>query len=194
MSNLKMKLTLIFAIMVIVLTANAAVYAAEEQTTSQKSYDDYKVIYERNMFSKDRRPPQEEQQRRVRTTQVLAIYVLRGIAAQKNERVAFIEEQVSGQTMKAQVGTEVLNGRITEIGPDRVTFEENGLTRYISVGGEFGKTESTVMTTTTGEESQEAASTQTQPQTQQPAGTGSSGDEGDILRKLMERRQSELGR
>lgn len=188
-----MKSTLILMMTVIGLTANVAIGASEEQAARQKSYEDYKVIYERNMFSKDRRPPLEEQQRRVRTTQVLAIYVLRGIAAQKNERVAFIEEQVSGQTLKAQVGTEVLNGQITEIGPDRVTFEENGLTRYISVGGEFGKTESTVMSTATGEEPQEAASTQTQPQTQQPAATGSSGDEGDILRKLMERRQSELG-
>jgi hypothetical protein len=172
----------------VLLAVTAPAVAAEEQ----KTLDDYRVIYERNMFSRDRRPPETNRRRPTRTTtQVLEIYVLRGIAAQKDERVAFIEEQVSGQTTKARIGNEVLGGTITEIQPNRVAFDDSGQTKYIQIGGEFGKTETTVVSTVSEEESQQTASTQTQ--TQQPADSGASADESEILRRLRERRQSELG-
>ena len=122
----------------------------------------------------------------LKKTQVLAIYILRGIAVQKEEKVAFIEEQVSGQTTRAEIGSEVLNGRITDIKYDRVAFEQNGQIKYIKVGGEFGKTETTV-TVEVSEESQETTSVE------KPADDSTASDENDILKKLMERRKSELG-
>jgi type II secretory pathway component PulC len=177
---------------VLLLSGNPIAFSAEQQDAPQNAYENYKIIFERNIFSKDRLPPQKQSEgRRVRTTQVLAIYVLRGIAVQKEERVAFVEEQISAQTMKAGIGTELLNGRITEIKYDRVAFEQNGQTKYVKVGGEFGKTESTVVSTVSEEEQQE----ETPINTEEPAGGGTSGgsEESDILKKLMERRQSELG-
>lgn len=182
-----MRTTVIITTMVMLLFGNVAILSAEEQEASENSYDRYKVIFERNIFSKDRLPPQTQNgTRRVSIRQVLSIYVLRGIAAQKDQNVAFIEEQISGQTMKAQIGTEVLDGKITEIKYDRVAFEQDGQTKYIRIGGEFGKTETTVETTESEEASQAAPA-------EQPAAGGTTGDENDILKKLMERRKSELG-
>lgn len=174
--------------MVILLLGNGTAFSAEEQNSSQNSYDKYKVIFERNIFSKDRLPPRETQAGagRVKKTQVLSIYVLRGIAVQKEEKVAFVEEQISGQTMKAEIGTELLNGRITEIKYDRVAFEQNGRIKYVKVGGEFGKTETTVISMVSEESQQETP-------VEKPADSSTPGEESDILKKLMERRRSELG-
>lgn len=180
-------------ITVLLLLGCTAVFSADEQETAQTSYEDYKIIFERNIFSKDRLPPRQTPSQRVRTTQVLAIYVLRGTAVERDERVAFIEEQISGQTMKARTGDEVLNGCITEIRFDRVGFEENGQTKYIRIGGEFGKTETTVMTTVSPESDESPSETSTSAPAEQPVNTDSSGGENDILKRLMERRQSELG-
>lgn len=178
----------ISAATVILLAAGSVLFSAEEPNAPKKSYESYKVIYERNIFSKDRLPPREERSDsgQVRKTQVLSIYVLRGIAGPQDGRVAFIEEQVSGQTLRANIGTEVLNGEITAIQYDRVAFEQNGQTKYVKVGGEFGKTETTVLTTAS-EEPQEAKPVEV------PAEKSSPGDESDILKRLMERRKNELG-
>lgn len=173
---------------VTLLGTGGVLFSAPSQETPKRSYDQYEVIYERNIFSKDRLPPQQERSgpAQVRTTQVLSIYLLRGIAVQAGSKVAFIEEQVSGQTMRAQVGTGVLNGRITGIQYDRVAFEQNGQMKYVKVGGEFGKTETTVLTTA-GEEAPAVKPAAV------PTEKSSGGDESDILKKLMERRKNELG-
>lgn len=184
-----MRPTIIMMITILVLlSGNMMVFSSEESVATGNSYDDYKVIFERNIFSKDRLPPRETKNgsERARTTQVLAIYILRGIAAQQDQKIAFIEEQISGQSMKAEIGAEVLNGRITDIKYDRVAFEENGQIKYIKVGGEFGKTETTVVVTAS-EELQETSAEE------KPAEASNGGGESDILKKLMERRQAELG-
>ncbi len=165
-----------------------SVSTAETEPRAQ-SYDAYNVIYERNIFSKDRLPPRETQagSGRVRTTQVLSIYVLRGIAAERQEKVAFIEEQVSGQSIKARIGTDLLEGKIKEIKYDYVIFEKNGQPLKIRIGSEFGKKETTVISEVSQTETTDTPAEEVQAE-KKPAG-----DEDDILKKLMERRKSELG-
>jgi type II secretory pathway component PulC len=187
-----MKVSMILSIIaMLLLAAGGGLLSAEEPNMSDNSYEKYTVIAQRNIFSKDRRPPREERpsRERVRRTQVLSIYVLRGIAGQPGERVAFIEEQISGQTLRANVGTELLDGEITDIKYDRVAYEQNGRTRYIKVGGEFGKTETTVIAEASENESQEVVTPPTAPADSNAV----EGDESDILKRLMERRRNELG-
>jgi type II secretory pathway component PulC len=177
------------------LAAGSVLLVAEEPDAPKKSYEQYQVIYERNIFSKDRLPPRERTgPERVRQTQVLSIYVLRGIAGKPGRRVVFIEEQISGQTQRAELGSELLDGTITEIKYDRVAFERDGQTRYIKVGGEFGKTETTVLTAAPEATAQEGAvpADTAGPQTA-PADSNAPNGESDILKKLMERRKNELG-
>lgn len=190
---MKSSIAIIFTT-VTLLGAGGVLFSAPAQEAPKRSYDQYEVIYERNIFSKDRLPPQQERSgpSQVRTTQVLSIYLLRGIAVNEGSRVAFIEEQVSGQTMRAQVGTAVLNGRITGIQYDRVAFEQNGQTKYVKVGGEFGKTETTVLTAAGEEPASDEKPAAVKPAAS-PAEKSSTGDESDILKKLMERRKNELG-
>ena len=179
------------------LLAGMTVVAAEEESAGTQSYDKYKVIYEQNIFSKDRLPPrslEDRSNRRVRTTKVLSIYTLRGIAAEQGraQRYAFIEEEVSGQCQMAKLGAEVLGGTIRQIQLNYVLFEQDGEIKKVYIGEQFGST-STTVTTEVGpdDEPEAAASEKAAPEktAEQPA----SGDESDILKKLMERRKRELG-
>ena len=171
-------------------------YAADDSPSGRDGYDKYKVIYERNVFSKDRLPPRSpgEGGDRVRTTKVLSIYILRGIAAEKgrSHQYAFVEEEVSGESQMAKVGTEILGGTIKEIQLNYVLFEENGQVRKIRVGEQFGSTSTTVTTEVSTETEQDKSAEEgaSQEKAEEPP---SWGDESDILKKLMERRKRELG-
>jgi type II secretory pathway component PulC len=184
-------------IIVFLMLAGAATFAADDPPATKYTYDNYKVVYERNMFSKDRLPPREVQRtttRRTPTTTVLSIYVLRGVAAEagRAQKFAFIEEQISGESSMAWIGTKILDGRIKDIRLNYVLFEEDGKTRIVRVGEEFGKASSTVMEdvaeSADGNETADDA-----PQKEEKAEESTPADESDILKKLLERRQRELG-
>jgi len=169
-------------------------WGAEGRSESTKTYRDYQVIFEQNVFSKDRRPPRQNQPRRrqVRTTTVLSIYVLRGTAAEagRAHKFAFVEEQISGETQMAKVGTTILGGTIKDIQLNYVIFEEDGESRKIKLGEEFGQTSSTVMTEAS--ESDDTNEAGDNASSQENKTDESSGDENDLLQKLLERRRNEL--
>lgn len=178
----------------------AGVFAADKPTASKKTYDSFRVIFERNIFSKDRLPPQSSQpSNRVARKQVLAIYVLRGTAAEagRAHRFAFVEEQVSEQSQTVKVGDEILGGGIKGVYMNYVLFEQNGVVRKIKVGEEFGQTSTTVYT----EEKEETEETKTAESSEQAVPEPdksadpkeSTTDENELLKQLMERRQRELG-
>ena len=171
-------------------------FAADDPPTAKNTYDTYKVIFERNMFSKDRLPPRErtERPRQIRTTTVLSIYVLRGTAAEagRAHKFAFVEEKISGDSDVARIGTKILSGQIKDIQINYVLFEENGTTRKVKVGEEFGETSSTETRDVTESAGGDEAADTTSPKEGQ-AEEPSSGGESDVLKKLMERRKRELG-
>lgn len=181
--------TVTWIIVFLVLTGGVS-FAADDPSAAKNTYDRYKVIYERNVFSKDRLPPRQSESpsQQVRTTTVLSIYVLRGIAADagRPHRFAFVEEQISGESKMVGTGAKILGGRISDIQLDYVLFEENGKTRKIRVGEEFGKASSTVMTDA-------AESAVNAPPNEDTANESPPTDENELLKKLMERRKQELG-
>ncbi len=183
-------ITRILIILIFVMAGVSRSFSADETEVNNKTYSSYKVIYERNIFSKDRLPPRElrrSDSKTQRTTRVLSIYVLRGIAADSQQKAAFIEEQISGESMNAKLGTELLGGRITDIKYSYIIFEKDGRARKVKIGSEFGKEELTVISERSDEKSEEAAIEESK------TDDAPVGDESDILKKLMERRKSELG-
>ena len=160
----------------------------------ETGYDKYKVIYQKNMFSRRRQPTRryvENASEPIKKQVVLSLYVLRGVAIQGNSRVVFIEEVVSGRSMKAHAGTELLGGTITEVKINSVVFRQNDQLREIPVGGEFGKTETeTQIEDQTLQEPEEIS----QPQPSQPQQQASPVNEDELLKQMMQRRNRELGR
>jgi type II secretory pathway component PulC len=183
-------------IIVFLMLAGGMTLAADDPPTTKNTYDKYKVIYERNVFSKDRLPPRQSQpnSRPTRTTTVLSIYVLRGIAAEagRAHKFVFVEEQVSGESKMAGIGMKILGGQIKDIQMNYVLFEQDGKTRKIRVGEEFGKTSSTVTTAATEPADANEPAVEAPPK-EEKAGESTPADENDLLKKLMERRKRELG-
>ena len=186
------KLMIVFLMM-----ASGMSLAAEDLPTTRNTYDKYKVIYERNVFSKDRLPPRPPQpsSRQTRTTTVLSIYVLRGIAAEagREHKFAFVEEQISGETNMAKIGTAILGGQIKDIQMNYVLFEEDGKTRKIRVGEEFGKASLTKIADVTEPADANETAGDVVPKVEKTDESTPAADENDVLKKLMERRQRELG-
>ena len=158
--------------------------ADKSESGKQFDADTYKVIYEKNVFSKNRLQDQKHGRSVERKkTVVISLYVLKGIAFDGKNKTAFIEEQVSGQTFRAETGDTVINGKIVDIMPGYVVFEDNGETKNITVGEDFGSTETVE---TVYENDIDRVS-------KPPEETEKKTDEDDILKIMMERRQQQLG-
>jgi type II secretory pathway component PulC len=151
-------------------------------------YETYRVISQRNIFSRYRRPsvPIKPRMPVRKQSVVLKLYVLKGVAVNGPRKIAFIEEEISGESIQGHIGTELLNGKINDIRFGSVLFEQQGQTRRINIGDTFGKTESPAETP--GESNTDSSTPQETPKDD----TGDS-DENDILKKMMERRKNELG-
>ena len=176
--------------------AAAGLAQAEQSAAEPSSFENYRLIYQRNIFSRTRTAPSSRQSGTATRTEtvVLSLYVLRGVAVETQYRLAFIEDAVSGQSKRLTVGDSLLNGTITEIRPDGVVFTKDEQNRTIKVGQEFERIESVV------ERLVETAATSSDPNmSEQAAGPARSApatlpqDEDAILRQMMERRRQEMG-
>jgi hypothetical protein len=167
---------------------HAALNAAPE-ISGQYRYDRYLVISQQNMFSRNRRSAQatsEAAAQAPKQSVLLSLYVLKGVAVNRSVKVAFVEEEVSGESFRAQIGARIMDGVIKDIQFGYVTVDQNGLTKVIRVGESFGKTE-----TLTDIPADQIEQEHSQEETDEE--DSSMSEESDILKKLMERRQSELG-
>lgn len=173
-----------------------ALHAAENQPGAA-SYDDYKAVYEKNIFSRSRVPASaaSDTNGAVRTERVvLSLYVLRGVAIETSSRLAFVEDEISGQFKRLAAGDSLLNGVVTDILADRVVFKAGEQARDVRIGQEFDRVESVV------ERAADAPASSTDPNrpaaapaVQKTSAPASSSSESDILKQLMERRRKELG-
>jgi len=173
----------------------SAAERTEEPAPNPASWDSYKVIVERNMFSRQRGAAERRQ--RDEAQQVLTVpdpesyYRLRGIAQEDGTFIAFIEDTRSSETLKVRQGEAVARGSIELLDLDSVTFRLDDRTIPVAIGqdllgGQGAVTMSELMEWTP------APSASTGSQEAAPA-AAPTGDEAEILRQLLERRRQELG-
>ena len=178
-------LTLLLILIVFHVGFLSRLMADDESTSKQFDYATYKVIFEKNMFSKDRRTPQDRVRPvERRRTVVLALYVLRGIAYDGSVKTAFIEEEVSGSGQTVGIGDSFLDGIITDITATYVVYDKNGEVINVAIGQEFGssRTEETLY------DDADVASSDQVKETVTPE------QQDDVLKMMLERRQLELGK
>ena len=103
---------------------------------SKPSWDRYRILTERNIFSRDRRrhvvlrgPTSQPT-----TRSAGAAIVLRGIVRQGDDYIAFFEDTGTGQTTKARAGESVGKGRVKRITLDYVAYETGGREAQVRVG------------------------------------------------------------
>jgi len=166
----------------------------EDSAEQQDPWAAFKVIVERNMFSRQRgRRVEQDRTEQVRTPPVLSpesYYVLKGIAQENGEFVAFLEDTQRGQILRVRKGDSVARGVVKALTLDTIEYQFEDRTTTVAMGYDLEGGQGVVTLTQMYELSQTYSTTPRQPATQ-PASP--SGDEAEILKQLMERRQQQVG-
>jgi hypothetical protein len=184
----------------------AVAWCDDESSDDKGSWEDYKVVSERNIFSRNRRvrtntPVQEVTKTPTVTQSEQSYYVLRGVAREKNVFTSFIEDSRSSSINKVKVGEAVGGGTILSASLDDISFDLEGVATQVAIGQTLeGKTPTTssqysygsgyysqpssYSTTATSQQTVSTTTTQT---------TVSDDEAKDILQRLKERRKKELG-
>lgn len=191
------------AIIILMLGAICLVDAAG---TSGPGADDfssrYRIITDRNIFSRQRGrrsaaigTSAEQSTRKVTPPTAESYFVLKGLAKVDDVYVAFFEDTRGGDLIRVTAGGGLARGKITKLNLDSVVYQRGEDSASILVGQTLeGKLAPVLLTydsyVSLAATVSVAAGT---PKTADANAPASSGDESDILKKLMERRKQELG-
>ena len=194
----------------IVALALAAISPLPAETGPGDASDRYRVLVERNIFLRDRRPAQRGPSPRSTALVVRDSdrdVVLTGTGRRDDESVAFFENTTTGFTTRVRVGQAAGKGRIRSITLDGVEYERGGSVTRIDIGhalqgGRFVRetvAPSPPATTQPGEPSRSTTAPATAPAGSQaetrpaPSGSGAgSADIEDTLKQMRQRREQEL--
>jgi len=119
------------------LMSSAAIVCGEEtKAAAIKSWDDYKVIAERNIFSRNRTRTVmlTEAQRQIVTVPEQRYHTLRGITKESDSYISFIEDSRTSGVNRYRKGDSVAEGKITEITLDNISFKQGGKTLKVEIG------------------------------------------------------------
>ena len=191
------------AIIIIML---GAICLADAAGTSGPGANDfssrYRIITDRNIFSRQRGPRSvgsrtsgEQSARKVTPPTEESYFVLKGLAKVDDVYIAFFEDTRGGDLMRVTAGVSLARGKITKLNLDSVVYQRGEDSASILVGQTLeGKLAPVLLTydsyvslPTT------ASAAAAAPKTTDANAPASSGDDSDVLKKLMERRKQELG-
>jgi hypothetical protein len=171
--------------------------AALAQESAEKPADTwavYKVIVDRNMFSRQRgaaeRRQRDTEQQVVTVPDPESYYRLRGIAQENGTFIAFVEDTRRSETLKLRQGDTVARGSIESLDLDSIVFRLEDRTIPVAIGQDLLGGRGAV---TMSELMQWTPTSSTSTTGQQTAPAAPTGNEADILRQLLERRKQELG-
>jgi len=168
----------------------------QRPTDASDSWDTYKIVVERNMFSRQRSPRVDRSRRRQVPVAPPApdpesYVVLKGIVQEGGAFMAFLEDTQSGQILRVRQGDSVVRGKIKALTLDSIEYEFEDKTTTVTMGLNLqGGRDGTAFTgmyelsQTSFTAPAEAASESSKPPSE---------DEAEILRQLMERRQQQVG-
>jgi hypothetical protein len=179
----------------------------ESATSSVRSFDDYKLIVERNIFDPNRREVRKNEPdpasvlpQNVPAETVSLVGTLVHRTNKESERVAFFIGSAPGNTLSAKIGDTVAEMKVQSVQMDNVILKSGKTTFEIPVGkglrrnpGESWKLDENAYVP-------DAAATMPQPQNQvtrtdtPTESSPPSGSANDVLRRMMERRKQEMGK
>lgn len=167
-----------------------------EQVSQQYSWETYKVIIDRNMFSRQRGSRRQDSRREQVAPPAPdpeTYHLLKGIAQEDGQYIGFIENTQTGQVIKVMKGAKAARGEITDLTLDSIEYKLEDKTTIVKIGynlqGQFGAASSTGYYSPLSTFSNTSTSSTTTT-TSKPI---SSEDEADLLKQLMERRKQQIG-
>lgn len=178
---------------------STTVVSGQEMNSEKTSWEDYRVISERNIFSRNRRQSNqsvftEAQKRPAIVQKEQSYYILRGITRQADGFVSFIEDSRTMEIGKFRKGEMIGKGRLKNITLDYISYELEGGTIRVEIGMNLeGRPSSTASQYfpqfEAPSEGPFEVSSRVQTDAQAPAQDEKAGD---ILKRLRERRKKEL--
>ncbi len=163
-------------------------------TDPSASWDKYKIVIERNIFSRQRGPRVERTRRQAPAAPPApdpeSYVVLKGIVQEDGAFIAFLEDTQTGQVLRVREGDSVVRGKIKSLTLDSLEYEFEDRTMTVTMGLNLqGGREGADFTGTY--DFSPTSSTTTSATTESSAPP--SEDEAEILRQLMERRKQQVG-
>jgi len=191
---------LLAVVLALILATKPTAGLGQDSTEQQDPWSAYKVIVERNMFSRQRGTRAERFNRdgsEMRTPPPApnpeSYYVLKGIVKENDAFIGFLEDTRGGQILRVRKGESVARGAIKALSLDSIEYQLEDRTITIRMGQNLEGGQGAVTMTQLFEQAQTSSVTPLEGATSAPGESIPSGEEADILRKLMERRQQQLG-
>ena len=153
-----------------------------------KQWEDYRILIERNIFSRDRGRAAFEAEAPERTVPreepAPERYVLlRGVVRREGEFVALLEDMRSGELIHTRTGDQLVRGTVNEVRLDGIEYVFAGESRRVSVGENLERSDlPTPLSATVGQ----TGDTDTVPI------PGAGGPAADILERMRQRRERQL--
>ncbi len=203
-----MKRALLSIISTVFLAAPAALSAQEPGSDAGRIFESFRVISERNIFNPNRSARSSRSPVRTEMDPERAVrreaFALVGTMSYDQKRVAFFDGTSSEYRRAFHRADTIAGHKIAEISQNYVKLDADGQEVKLPVGMEMRKqgdgeweigarsqsTESRSWTRTSGE----PASASPGVQTNASAGAPSSGEESDILKRLMQQREQEINK
>lgn len=191
------------AIITVMLGAICPVNAARTSGPGANDFSSrYRIITDRNIFSRQRgqrnvntQTSAEQSTRKVTPPTAESYFVLKGLAKVDDVYVAFFEDTRGSELIRVTAGGSLARGKITKLNLDSVVYQRGEDSASILVGQTLEGKLGPVLLTYDDLVSLPATVSVAAgaPKTIDANAPPSSGDDSDVLKKLMERRKQELG-
>jgi len=149
----------------------------------------YEIIAQRNMFNRDRVSIRQREQRDERPRPMPnpeSYLLLKGIA-HDNQFIAFVEDKRTGSVLRLRQGDPVARGRVKSLDLDSLEYEFQGKTTLVHVGSDL---EGGIGAVT----ASDLASFMPLVAPTTGAAAPPTADEAEIIKRLEQQRQQELGK
>ena len=171
-----------------------------QDTTAAESQDvwaQYQIILQRNMFSRQRGPIRQtqpgERPSAVVTPNPESYFLLKGIVQEGDKFIAFLEDNRSNGVLRLREGDSVARGVVKNFTLDSIEYQLDGRTISVPLGRDLEGGRGAVTINRMLELSATSTATATGSQKGASAEPAPSGDEAEIMKKLMEQRKQQLG-
>jgi len=167
----------------------------EGETAAAPSFDEYKIITERNIFLRERpRPAPSGAERRPPPPPAESLFTLTGIIRQGEEYIAFIEETRKNVTTRVRVGGTFADGRVVGITLDGIVYEKDGKTAELGLGQRLSGSGANIAGADSGNAPEVTTPNQGGSATPLAPAPSTGAGLSDVLQRLREKRQMEMNK
>jgi hypothetical protein len=156
-------------------------------------WDDYHLIIDRNIFSRDRTRPSARTPYIPRPSRGSdPEMILCGVAVQDGALIAFFEDDQTAATTKLGIGQRIRGGSIVGISLDGVDYQTAAGTRHVGIGQTLSGAVATLASTSAPSPASAPSDSGAAPTAGASSGTGDKALD-DIVERMKQRRLAELG-